>query len=333
MENQLTIFEGEQLEILTKEDVNFEFNGDVLFNGKQIAMMLEYKNDRDAISKHTRENQRIKVKNSDVANHDFRKLNNAGETFLTEKGVMKLIINSDMPKADEFEDKVWNIVETVRKTGKFDSVEEKIKTIEDEKERRMTLSLYTYEQALKINPKDMLTAINYSQTKQELELYKQQKQLENINHKVEQLEEQSEQIKKATVLREGDLSAETIARKFNIFSINNKPHNRFADYLAKEIGFYRQPSGEAGYQDDFISINLENKFGTTTAVIKYSQLAVDKMREYIDENGLNIEEPAKYFKKGEKKGNFNFAYINFESGERIKVNQTTYQLYSKEDVA
>ena len=333
MTNELTIFQGEQLEILTKEDINFQFNGDVLFNGKQMGTILGYTRGTKAIADHVRENQKYTIKNLNVLKQDFRKLNNTGEIFITEKGVMKLIINSNMPKADEFEDKIWNIVETVRKTGKFDSVEEKIKTIKDEKERQMTLSLYTYEQALKINPKDMLTAINYSQTKQELELYKQQKQLENINYKVEQLEEQSEQIKKTTVLREGDVSGETISRMFNIFSINNKPHNRFADYLAKEMGFYIHPEGNAGLSNDYVSVNLESKFGTTTAVIKYSELAVEKMREYIDENGLNIEEPAKYYKKGEKKGNFNYAYINFESGERIKVNQTTYQLYSKENVA
>src|SRR3712207_2176289 len=42
MKNSLMIFEGSELEILTKEDVNFEFEGTVLFNGKQVCEILEY---------------------------------------------------------------------------------------------------------------------------------------------------------------------------------------------------------------------------------------------------------------------------------------------------
>ncbi|NCI19773.1 hypothetical protein EJM73_09055 [Clostridium botulinum] len=42
MKNNLTIFEGQGLEILTKEDVNFDFDGEVLFNGKQVCGILDY---------------------------------------------------------------------------------------------------------------------------------------------------------------------------------------------------------------------------------------------------------------------------------------------------
>lgn len=42
-----------------------------------------------------------------------------------------------------------------------------------------------------------------------------------------------------------------------------------------------------------------------------------------------IHEPceAEYFKKGSRKGQFNFAYMYFENGRRIKVNEATYNLY------
>ena len=109
MKNKLTIFDGIELDVLTKEDVNIKFNGECLFNGKQIYNLLEYVNDRDAIKTKVRESQKVKVKNSDVVNHDFRKLNNTGETFITENGVMRLILNSKMPKAEELVDKVWKI--------------------------------------------------------------------------------------------------------------------------------------------------------------------------------------------------------------------------------
>ena len=43
MKNELTIFEGIELEVLTKEDVNIDFNGECLFNGKQVTKILGYK--------------------------------------------------------------------------------------------------------------------------------------------------------------------------------------------------------------------------------------------------------------------------------------------------
>lgn len=180
MENNLMIFEGNEIEILTKEDVNFEFNGECLFNGKQICKILQYSNDRDAISKHIRDKQKVKIKNSDVAKHDFRKLNNAGETFLTEKGVMKLIINSKMPKADEFEDLVWDIVSEVQSTGKYDSIEQQLKLIKDDKERELKLAIYQLDNVLKVSPNDLITALNKKNKELELNQYLQEKQLEDI---------------------------------------------------------------------------------------------------------------------------------------------------------
>ena len=94
MKNELTIFEGIELEVLTKEDVNIEFNGECLFNGKQVAKLLEYVNDRDAINTKVRENQKIKIKNSNVICKHFRNIHNTGETFITENGVLDLICNS-----------------------------------------------------------------------------------------------------------------------------------------------------------------------------------------------------------------------------------------------
>ncbi|MCD3340342.1 BRO family protein, partial [Clostridium botulinum] len=184
MKNSLMIFEGIELEVLTKEDVNFEFEGTVLFNGKQIGGILGYKREVKAINDITRENQRFKISNSKILNQDFRKLHNTGEMFVNEKGVMKLIINSDMPKADEFEDKVWKIVTKVQQTGKYDSIEEKLKLIEDDKERELSLGLYSLQQALKVNPSDMLLIINCKQKENELTTYKQQKHLELVSNKL-----------------------------------------------------------------------------------------------------------------------------------------------------
>lgn len=196
--NGLIIFEGESIEILFKDDVNVKFDGECLFNGKQVCNLLMYSNDRDAINRHIRENQKLKLSNSNVVKHDFRKLHNTGETFLTEKGVMKLIINSKLPKADEFEDLVWNIVSEVQKCGKYDTIEQQIMLIEDETERNLTLSIYKLDEILKTNPNDMLTGIMRNNKQLELNQYKQSKEITLLKDKqVEQdklLLEQKEKI-------------------------------------------------------------------------------------------------------------------------------------------
>jgi len=193
--NELTIFEGQELEILTKEDVRFEFKGTALFNGNQISKMLGYSEKSRPINNHVRDNQKYLVKNSDVLNQHFRKLNNAGETFITEHGVMKLIINSDMPEANEFEDKIWNIVSQIQRTGKFDSTENNIMLIEDETERNLTLTIYNLKQTLTNNPNDMLMQFAYNSKTTDLTTYKQSKMLALIQSQVDDIKADTELIK------------------------------------------------------------------------------------------------------------------------------------------
>lgn len=50
----------------------------------------------------------------------FRKLNNAGENFLTESGVYKLIFRSHKPEAERFSDWVTDeVLPSIRKTGSY----------------------------------------------------------------------------------------------------------------------------------------------------------------------------------------------------------------------
>ena len=81
--NNLMIFEGHDVEV-------FELNGQVLFNPKHVAEILEIADVRSS-TRNFNDKQLIKVKNSDVKDKNFRKLNNAGEKFLTSEGVLKLI--------------------------------------------------------------------------------------------------------------------------------------------------------------------------------------------------------------------------------------------------
>ncbi|URN85829.1 phage antirepressor KilAC domain-containing protein [Acetobacterium wieringae] len=110
--NNLMIFEGRQVEV-------FEFKGQVLFNPYHVAECLDIKNVRDNIAK-MNEKQVMKLTNLDVGKADIRKLNNAGENFLTESGVYKLIFKSHKPDAEKFQDWVVDeVLPTIRKHGAY----------------------------------------------------------------------------------------------------------------------------------------------------------------------------------------------------------------------
>lgn len=110
--NNLMIFEGHDVEV-------FELNGQVLFNPYHVAEILDIKNVRDNISRMNNK-QVVKIKNSDVTKTDIRKLNNAGENFLTESGVYKLVFKSHKPNAEAFTDWIADeVLPSLRKNGHY----------------------------------------------------------------------------------------------------------------------------------------------------------------------------------------------------------------------
>ncbi len=112
MQNEVKIFEGHRVEVI-------EVNGQVFFNPYDVAECLDIKNVRDSI-KNFNKNQVIKLTNSDVGNTDIRKLNNAGENFLTESGVYKLVFKSRKPDAERFTDWIADeVLPSIRKTGTY----------------------------------------------------------------------------------------------------------------------------------------------------------------------------------------------------------------------
>ena len=125
--NNLMIFENKPVEV-------FELNGQVLFNPYHVGECLELKESavRMAISK-MNERQVIKLTNLDVKEIDIRKLNNAGENFLTESGVYKLIFKSKKKEAEKFQDWVTDeVLPQIRKTGSY-----KPKTLTAKEELRL----------------------------------------------------------------------------------------------------------------------------------------------------------------------------------------------------
>ena len=98
IDNNHGIFEGHEIEI-------FEFDGEILFNPYQVGECLEMS--ESAVRKNLmnfNSKQVIKLTNSDVTLSNIRKLNNAGENFLTESGLYKLLMKSRKPRAERFQD-------------------------------------------------------------------------------------------------------------------------------------------------------------------------------------------------------------------------------------
>lgn len=108
--NELKIFEGQNVEIINVK-------GEVLFNAKDVAKILDIKNVRDNLRTMT-DKQCILLKNSAVGETDTRKLNNAGENFLTEAGVYKLAFRSNKPNAERFTEWVTSdVLPAIRREG------------------------------------------------------------------------------------------------------------------------------------------------------------------------------------------------------------------------
>ena len=251
--------------------------------------------------------------------------------FIPEYIMYALIGKAKNEKATQFMLWVGQVLTEIRATGKYDNKEHEIMQIEDEEERRLTLAVHRLQQVYEID-KDEFTALRLENKQLQLDRYKDSKKLNQIENTVNDIDNK---IKKATVLREGDMSAEVIAKKFNIFSTTGKPHNRFADNMAKVLGFYINPEGNSGYSDQYVSVNLTTRGGITIPTLKYSELAFKEMEQYINDNGLHIEQPPVYYKrkcKGGNVGDFNYGRIIFdEIEEYIKINKITYDLYSENE--
>jgi len=110
--SELMIFEDNEVEV-------FELNGAVLFNPKHVAVCLDIA-DINSSLRNMNDKQVKKLTNSDAHSMHIRKLNNAGENFLTESGVYKLIFKSRKPKAEKFQDWVTDeVLPAIRKTGGY----------------------------------------------------------------------------------------------------------------------------------------------------------------------------------------------------------------------
>ncbi|MGG3890327.1 hypothetical protein [Metabacillus fastidiosus] len=246
--------------------------------------------------------------------------------IVMEDGIFGVMYASNSGHANKFKKFMRREVNPhLNKVGNFDPKEIEIMKIEDDKERSISLRLYNIEKALLVDSSDMLTQLNYNNTRQELEAYKQSKRIDNVEDKVSLIESK---VNRSVVVREGDCTAEAVARKFGIFSAaSNKPHGSFAEHLSKELGIYISPDGNIGYQDKFVTVNIVQRGGVEVPTLKYSKEALKLMEKHVENEGIRFEE-VEHVQRGKNKDNFRRAKIAFDTGN-IWVNETTYNLHKE----
>ncbi len=164
--NDLMLFEGNEVEV-------FEYKGKILFNPKHVAECLDIKDVKSSIRNFSN-TQKIKITNKDLEVHSMRirKLNNAGETFLTEAGVYKLIFKSRKESAERFQDWVTDeVLPTLRKTGTYSlsnnlpiEVNQMLNCINEQQNQIYQLIESTKEQQHQINEIKQLVGIRAKQT-------------------------------------------------------------------------------------------------------------------------------------------------------------------------
>lgn len=89
-------------------------DGDPWFVGKDVAVALGYANPRDALAKHVPG----KYKKDGVAIRDSMERTQY-PTLINEQGLYRLILRSNLPKAEEFTDWTCEVLTSIRKTGMY----------------------------------------------------------------------------------------------------------------------------------------------------------------------------------------------------------------------
>ncbi|MCJ0435842.1 Bro-N domain-containing protein [Clostridioides difficile] len=268
MKNELMNFEGKEIEV-------FEFEGRILFNSKDVANCLDIKNINENI-RLMNEKQVVKLRNSDISNTDIRKLNNAGENFLTESGVYKLIFKSRKEEAEKFQDWISDeVLPQIRQTGAYitnNANPEKLREKASEIEKLQ----------LAYNSTSMLKELlddagfdNKSKLLTAKTLYKKA----GIDLPIEIDEE------------EHYFDTKQIASKLKIYSKSNKPAQMAVCEIIKKIKI----------EDSEVKGVWETNGSWTGTVNKYTESVIDKISKWIEENNR----PTKI--AGEKK-NYHVVY-------------------------
>lgn len=242
----LMIFEGHDVEV-------FEFEGQVLFNPKHVAECLDITDVNSSI-RNFNEKQVIKIKNSDMHDLHIRKLNNAGEKFLTESGVYKLVFKSHKPNAEAFTDWIADeVLPTLRKTGSY----EMQKKDKQKKEKLPSVNMMV---------KNIKEALHDAGVDSKY-----------IAAEVVRIYSDSGYPVNAPVI--SDLpklwDCTSIAKELGILSESGRPHDKAVSAIIQKLDIFSDEVVRTAY----------SRNGHDGVTVQYKSSVLEKVREWLNENG------------------------------------------------
>lgn len=246
--DELMIFEGHEVEV-------FELNGEILFNPYHVGACLDMAMStvKDHMSKMNKK-QVIKVKNSDVGLTDFRKLNNAGENFLTESGVYKLVFKSRKPDAEKFTDWVTDeVLPTLRKTGSYEMPKKK----PAHKEKLPSVNQMV---------KNIKGALNDAGVDSKY-----------IAAEIIRIYSDNGYPVKVPLISEVPVlwDCTTMAKEFGVLSESGRPHDKAVSAIIQKLDISEEETVKAPY----------TRNGHPGVTIQYKDSVFQKVKEWLEENG------------------------------------------------
>lgn len=164
-------------------------------------------------------------------------------------------------------------------------------------------------------------------------LIQQRRELNALRDAIQKQSEEIEQLKNEQAALDinlsGTVTAETIATKLELFSVNDKPHKMFINHVANHLKFGVDPLkvGE-GYKDDYVHVVLSKSYDDKIVpTVRYTEKAFQKIANYIDQFFVPV---AKFIISGRRKGEFDRCEFRLtQNGITFKFNERTYLKYSQ----
>ena len=237
----------------------FELNETARFTPYHVGECLECGSEavRKAMSR-MNEKQVVKVKNSDVTNSNIRKLNNAGENFLTESGVYKLVFKSRKPNAEVFTDWVTDeVLPTLRKTGSYEMPKQKP---EKKKKNLSAANMLVKTVSGIFKDAGVDTMFIAAEAKR---LYKEQA---DIDIQIPLITDSATQTL---------WDCTTMAKKLGIYSESGRPHDKAVSAIIQKIDLFTDEIVKTAY----------SRNGHDGVTVQYKESVLEKVQEWLEENG------------------------------------------------
>ena len=238
----------------------------VLFNPYHVGECLELSDSavRNYLAK-MNEKQAVILKNSDVRDKDIRKLNNAGEKFITESGVYKLVFKSRKPNAEAFTDWVTDeVLPTLRKTGSYEMPKAK-----KSRSNRTALS------SANMMVKNVMSVLEKAKVEPVFIAAEVKRLYTDLGYEV-----------KAPLVTDKETMSKLydctdIAKELGIYSANDNPHNQAVSVIIKKLHI----------PDSEIVTAAFSQNGHNGITIQYKPSVLDDVKAWLSENNYPARIP------------------------------------------